>query len=278
MSLLRDRMSGDLERAGLAQSTRREYIESIRKLAKFHWRSPDQLEADDLRAWVDHLYQQKIGPDRIRVHFAAMAFLYRKTLGRPELVSFLSWPRSPQRLPVVLSQEEVGRLLRAIRKPRYRIFFSLIYDTGMRIREASLLETKDIDRARGVIQIRQGKGGKERQVRLSDSLYEQLRTHWKESQPAAPYLFTGKTGKPIDFAGARKALELAAKDAGITKRVTPHTLRHCFATHLLEAGTDLRVLQVLLGHASIRTTQLYLRVSKRLITQVPSPLERLSRP
>ena len=278
MSLLRNRMSRDMERAGLAPRTGQEYIESIRKLAEFHNRSPGQLEADDVRAWVDHLHQQPIGPDRIRLHFAAMVFLYRKTLSRPDLVSFLSWPRSPRRLPVVLSQEEVGRLLGAIRKPRYRTFFSLIYDTGMRIREASLLETGDIDRARGVIQIRHGKGGKERQVRLSDTLYAQLRTHWKESQPAAPYLFTGKTGKPIDFAGARKALELAAKEVGITKRVTPHTLRHCFATHLLEAGTDLRVLQSLLGHASLRTTQIYLQVSTRLITQVPSPLERLPPP
>lgn len=286
MSLLRDRMSRDMERAGLAQLTRKEYIAAIRHMTEFLGRPPEELGADDIRAWDDEMYRRGLGVSWVRVHVAALVFLYRKTLPRPELVSFLAFPRRPRGLPVVLSAEEAGRVLAALREPRYRVFFSLIYDTGMRISEAAHLKAGDIDRARGVIKVC-GKGGKERQVKLGDRLYQLLRAYWtevraKDAKTAPPsrdsLLFVSGAGTPLGFDSARKALALAAKAAGISKPVTPHTLRHSFATAQLEAGTDLRTVQTLLGHGSLGTTQVYLRVSTRLILKAPSPLDALPPP
>ena len=269
MGLLRDRMARDLEARGLAPRTIVEYLASIRGLAKFHMKSPDLLTADEVRDWLDHLREKGTGPDGMRLHCAALVSLYRRTLGRLEMVSFLAWPRSPRRIPVVLSRGEVDRLLGAFEKPLYRAFYALIYATGLRIREASLVEVGDIQWARRIIHVRHGKGGHERQVPLEPELYRQLRAYWAEVRPEKPLLFAGKAGKPLDLDAARRALTAAAKAAGITKRVTPHALRHTFATHLLDAGVDLRTIQTVLGHGSLRTTQIYLTVSTRLIAGVP---------
>jgi site-specific recombinase XerD len=211
----------------------------------------------------------------MRQHFAALKFLYVKTLGRPEITSFLSWPRDAPRLPVVLSVSDVERLLGSLREPKYRVFFSLIYATGLRLREASQLETRDIDAARGVIRVRHGKGRRERLVTLGSRLLHTLRVYWKFVRPPAPWLFASSRGTHVNAEVARSALKRAATDAGFEKPVTPHTLRHCFATHLLEQGTDLRVIQVLLGHRSIRTTAGYAHVSVDVISKVASPLDRL---
>jgi integrase/recombinase XerD len=286
MSLLRDRMSRDMERAGLAPLTRKEYIAAIRHMTEFLGRPLEDLGADDIRAWDDEMHRRGQGASWMRVHMAALLFLYRKTLPRPEMVSFLAFPRRRRRLPVVLSAEEAGRVLAALREPRYRAFFSLIYDTGLRISEAVQLRAGDIDRARGVIRVR-GKGGKERQVKLGDRLYALLRAYWAEVRANDTHgglpsgdslLFVSKTGAPLCFDPARQALALAAKAAGISKAVTPHTLRHSFATAQLEAGTDLRTVQTQLGHGSLGSTQVYLRVSTRLIRQAPSPLDALPPP
>lgn len=277
MGELRDRMMQDLELAGFQQKTRLIYLNAIRDFAVFQRRSPAELGADDARAWVAHLTKRGgVGPQRIRQHMAALKFLYTKTLYRPEVVSFLSWPADPQRLPTVLSATEVERLLAALDSARFRVFFTVVYATGLRVSEACRLETRDIDAARKVIHVRYGKGGKDRLVMLSARLYAILRAYWAHERPPAPWLFASRTrGRHLNPDVARKALKLAAARAGLEKKITPHVLRHCFATHLLEGGTDLRVIQVLLGHDSIRTTTRYVRVSTALISSTPSPLERL---
>lgn len=285
MSLLRDRMMRDMERAGLAPRTRYMYILAIQLLARFHGRSPGLLRADEIKAWDDDLLRRGLSPSTRHVYLAAVAFLYRRTLARPEVVAFIVLPRRRRTFPTVLSTEEVRRLLAAFRAPRYRAFFSLIYDTGLRVSEAAHLKAGDLDGDRGVIRVREGKGGKDRQVKLGKRLHELLRAYWREERMKGPhpeplskesFLFASSTGGPISIMGSRYALSLALKEAGITKRVTPHTLRHCFATAQMEAGTELPVVQAQLGHASIRSTQIYLHVSTRLILQAPSPLDALA--
>lgn len=276
MQSVRDRMMQDLALAGYAECTRQSYLSSVGELAKFHWRAPQELGQEDVRAWVDHLSRATgLSTSRLKQHFAALRFFYGKTLGKPEMVSFLSFRSEPQPLPEVLSVEEVGRLLRGLHAARYRVFFTTVYATGLRLSEACQLETRDIDAKRGVIVVRHGKGNKERLVGLSPRLYGILRAYWKQERPAAPWLFPSRKGGPLCADTARMALKRAAVEAGIDGHVTPHMLRHSFATHLLDGGTDLRVIQVLLGHASIESTVRYARVSTALIAKTESPLERL---
>ena len=276
MSRLRQMMMHDLEHARLAKDTQERYVGTIERLAAFHRRSPDALNQDDLRAFVDHLEKSGIGPSRLSQHFGALRFLYCKTLALPEIVSFITRPRRPKRIPTVISAEEVERILKAFEKPKYRVLFATIYATGIRIQEACKLETRDIDAKRGVIHIRAGKGNKDREVMLSPRLLVLLRAYWKQERPTAPYLFTGCTGRPVCARVARKALRRATASAGVhDRKVTPHVLRHSFATHLLEAGTDLRIIQVLLGHESIDSTTRYVSVSKTVLAGTKSPLDRL---
>lgn len=287
MSLLRDRMIRDLKRAGRAQHTIKQYTIAVRLLAKFHRKSPDLLTPDDIRAWEEELLRRDLSPSTRGVYLAAAAFLYRRTLGRPEMISFISNPRGRRKLPLALSPEEVRRVLAALREMRYRVFYSLIFDTGLRISEAANLKAGDVDRERKVIHVRDGKGGKDRQVKLGDRLLSMLRDYWREIRMKDPhpeplsrdsFLFGSRIGGRISINGAREALGMAVRDAGISKPVTPHTLRHSFATTQLEAGTDLSVIQAQLGHKDIGSTQVYLHVSTHLIRQAPSPLDLLDNP
>jgi site-specific recombinase XerD len=214
---------------------------------------------------------------RLRQHFAALRFLCGKTLARPEVTAFLSWPKGREKLPVVLTEEQVYRLLGAFETPRMRAFFTTVYAAGLRVREAARLETRDIDAERGVIHVRHGKGGRARLVMLSPRLLVTLRAYWKHERPPAPWLFAGKTGNHISPEVARLACKKAAAKAKLNEQVTPHALRHSFATHLLEAGTELRIIQVLLGHDSIRSTTRYARVSAGMVAKTRSPLERLKK-
>lgn len=275
MQSVRDRMMQDLELGGYAECTRQGYVSSVGELAKFHWRAPHELSQDEVRAWVEHLTKSTgLSRSRLKQHFAALRFFYGKTLGKPELVSFLSFRADPAPLPEVLSADEVHRLLQGLHSPKYRVFFTTVYATGMRMSEAGRLRTDDIDAARGVIVVL-GKGNKKRLVGLSARLYAILRAYWKQERPAAPWLFPSRKGGPLYANTARVALKRAAVEAGIDGHVTPHVLRHSFATHLLDAGTDLRVIQVLLGHASIQSTVRYARVSTALIAKTESPFDRL---
>jgi len=275
MGALRDKMMQDLKLAGYADSTKRIYIRSIVDLARFFKRSPEMLNRNDLRRWVDHLSERgDIRSQRLRQHFSALKFLYGKTLGLPERVSFISWPKNPVTLPTVLSPGEVQALLDKLRLPKYAVFFMTVYALGARLGEASRLKTTDIDAARGVVHLF-GKGNKERVVGISPRWLRILRAYWKQERPPMPWLFPSNSGGPLNPDTARKALQRAAEEAGLNKRITPHVLRHSFATHLLEGGTDVRVIQVLLGHASLTTTMRYAKVSTALIQKTTSPLERL---
>jgi site-specific recombinase XerD len=270
-------MIHDLGLAGLAETTRRSYLASIEGFAKFHARSPAEMGHDEVRAWIRELEASGISGSRLNQHFAALKFLYRKTLARPQVVAFLSTPKRPKRLPTVLSAEEVARLLAAVDHPKYRLLLTTMYATGLRIKEACTLETRDIDAARGVIKVRHGKGNKERLASLSPRLLTMLREYWRRERPPGPYLFQGRFGRPVMPETARKALRGAAVRVGLGHRgVTPHVLRHSYATHLLDGGTDVRIIQVLLGHESIKSTSRYVQVSTATLVKVQSPLDRLS--
>jgi integrase/recombinase XerD len=277
MTQLQEQMAADLDLAGYAPRTRRAYLDSIRLFTNYHHVASARLGQREVRQWVNHLRSRTPGvsPQRLRQHFAALRFLFGKTLGRPDVTAFLSWPREPDSLPTVLSPKQVERLLGAFTTPRMRAFFMTLYATGLRMGEACQLQTHDIDAARGVIHVRHGKGGRERLVMLSPRLLTTLRDYWKHERPPPPWLFAGRTGNPMAQDVARSAFRRAALSACLGRHVTPHVLRHSFATHLLEAGTDLRVIQVLLGHDSIRSTTRYVRVSMSLIAGTTSPFERL---
>jgi site-specific recombinase XerD len=233
------------------------------------------LSREELRGWVEHLLKEPIGPNRQVQHFAALRFFFGKTLGRPEMTSFLSYPRVGRRLPVVLSGDEVLRLLHAVETPKYRVLFATMYAAGLRVSEACHLRVDDIDAARGVLHVRHGKGDKERVTILSPTLLALLRKHWRRERPPLPYLFVGRTGKPMRRDFVSEVIQRAAATAGITKRVTPHVLRHTFATRVHEGGGRIEVIQELLGHASIETTRRYTHVSAATIAKTPSPLDQL---
>jgi integrase/recombinase XerD len=274
-----EQLGQDLALAKYAKSTRNEYVRTAEHLSRRFDRPLEELTREDLRTYVEELAARGKSASWVVVRLAALAFLYRKTLGRPDLVSFLSYPRRHRPLPTVLSLDEVGALLNALRSPVYQAIAMVLYGAGLRITEALALEVSDIDGARGVIRVRHGKGDKAREAKLSQSLYLWLQQYWLRQRPARPYLFASrKTKKPPRAATIRAALALAAKQAWIKKPVTPHVLRHSFATHLLEQGTDVRVVQALLGHASIQSTARYARVTEKLVRQTPSPLDLLPQP
>jgi integrase/recombinase XerD len=266
----------DLALASYAKSTQSAYLKTVEHLANRFGRPLANLTRDELRQYVEEVTARGKSASWMTCQIAALSFLYRKTLGQPERVSFLSYPRSKRPLPTVLSLDEVGALLGAIRVARYQAIAMVLYGAGLRISEALALEVTDIDGARGVIRVRHGKGDKAREAKLSPVLYAWLRQYWARERPPQPYLFASrKTGKPPIPESVGKALADAAKKAWIAKRVTPHVLRHSFATHLLEHGTDVRVVGALLGHASLRSTAHYARVTEKLVRQTPSPLDLL---
>jgi integrase/recombinase XerD len=279
MDKILEQMEQDLALARYAKDTQKRYLNAARELAERSGGPIERVTREEVRAYVEALANRGLSASWQRYRLGALKFLYCKTVGRPEMVSFISWPRDCPPLPTVLSMEEVGALLRAIRDPRYQAIVMVMYGAGLRITEALMLEVGDIDGARGVIRVRHGKGDKAREAKLSPSLYEWLRKYWADERPPRPYLFASeKTGKPPWPASVRQALRGAARDAWIKKRVTPHVLRHSFATHLLEHGTDVRVVGALLGHASIKSTARYARVTEKLVRETPSPLDLLPQP
>jgi site-specific recombinase XerD len=270
------RMGQDLALAKYAKSTQKKYLGTAEHLSSRFGRPVAELTRDQLRSYMEEVVGRGKSTSWVGTQVGALSFLYRKTLGRPDLVSFLSYPKKHSPLPTVLSLDEVGALIRAIRRPRYQAIAMVMYGAGLRITEALALKVTDIDGARGVIRVRHGKGDKAREAKLSPTLYQWLRQYWARERPPAPYLFASRrTAKPPRTETVRRAITLAAKQAWIKKRVTPHVLRHSFATHLLEEGTDVRVVGALLGHASIQSTARYARVTEKLIRETPSPLDLL---
>ena len=276
VSPLRQRMIDDMTARRFKEKVQKDYVRHVRRFAVFLGRSPDTATSEDLRRFQLHLAQQQIGAPTINAAIAALRFFFTVTLERPDLVRLLRTVSEPRKAPVVLSQEEVARLLEAAPGLKYKAALSVAYGAGLRVSEVANLKVSDIDRERMTLRVEQGKGQRDRTVMLSPRLLELLREWWRAARPPV-WLFPGQN--PINPVTARQINRAvtAAKDlAGISKRVSPHTLRHSFATHLLEQGADIRVIQVLLGHAKLETTALYTRVAVSTIRDVESPLDRLS--
>ena len=272
MGIFRDRMEQDLQLAQYRPSTQESYLRCAHNFVAFHMRPPDQLGEEHIRQFLLTLVDK---PATQKTHMAAIKFLYCKTLGRPEEVVRIPWPRIRQQLPDIISQREAFDLLDAIALIHHRAILMAAYGAGLRVTEACSLHVRDIDGQRRVIHLRHGKGDRDRYVNLPHRLQLCLREYWKAIRPRGDYLFPGRDpDKPIGSGSVRQALNRATTKLGIKKRVTPHSLRHAFATHLLEGCTDIRVIQALLGHRSIRTTARYTRVSSDLIGSVQSPLDK----
>lgn len=273
-----EQMKQDLTLGRYSKKTKSAYLWAIKDLPPRFDQPVDKLTRDDLRTYVDAIVSAGNSPAWVRMKLAALKFLYKTTLGRPDLVSFVKLPKKYSKLPCILSLEEVDALLREIYDLRYQAIAMVMYGAGLRISEANPLKVTEIDGPRGVILVHHGKGNKAREAKLSKGLYQWLRQYWARERPPLPYLFASKkTQKPPTQQTIRKAIADAAKRAGLKKHVTPHVLRHSFATHLLEEGTDIRVVGVLLGHASIQSTARYARVTEKLVRNAPSPLDLLPR-
>ncbi len=274
MGFLRDKMKADLELRGYTEGTQDHYLRQAWRFAGHFMLSPTEMGEDEVRRYLLHLLRvQAVSPHVHKMAVAALKFLYTVTLERPDVSAKVPWPRMPSTVPEILSGTEVVKLLEAVREVKYRAAIMTAYGTGLRISEVCRLEVSHIDSRRMLILVRQGKRRCDRYVMLPDRLLECLRAYWRAMRPVAPHLFPGRQGGSMSPDSVRKALHAAARSAGLQKRVTPHVLRHSFATHLLEAGTDIRVVQVLLGHKSIRTTAQYTQVSRRHLARVRSPLD-----
>jgi integrase/recombinase XerD len=280
MGRIRDRMEADLELKGFARTTRKEYLLRARHFVAHFRRSPEELGEEDVRQFLLHLVNERgVRPTTHRMYVAALKFLFGVTLRRPEVVAAIPWPKIPRTLPDILCRDEVQRLLDAVRSPKHRALLMTAYGAGLRISEACSLEVGDIDSKRMFIHVREGKGAKDRYVMLSPKLLDALRVHWRHGRPRGRYLFPGGfPGAPISASAVHHVLKKAVTAAGLTKRVTFHSLRHGFATHLLEAGADIRTIQRLLGHSSIQTTARYTFVSEKQIARTRSPLDALDTP
>ncbi len=273
MGKFHDRMQQDLQLVQYRPSTQENYLRCARRFVAYYMRPPTQLGREEIRKFLLTLVDR---PSTQKTHLAAIKFLYTTTLRRPEEVVDIPWPRIRQKLPDIFSAQEVADLLEAIGAPMHRVILMATYGAGLRINEACALCVDDIDSSRGLIHVRNGKRGRDRYVGLSPRLLLCLREYWRLAQPQGPYIFVGRRPeRHVDPSTVRKALKRAARKVGLHKRATPHQLRHAFATHLLEDGTDIRVIQVLLGHGSIRSTARYTQVSARHVASVESPLDKL---
>jgi site-specific recombinase XerD len=281
-SPLRQRMAGDMTIRGFTPSTQRGYIRAVGDFTAFFGRSPDSAGAEDLRRYQLHMRSNGASATTMNAAVSALRFLFGVTLGRGDAQAGMTTVREPRRLPVVLSPEEVARLLDAAPGLKYRAALSVAYGAGLRASEVVSLKLTDIDSSRMVIRVEQGKGRKDRYAMLSQQLLDLLRAWWlaaRERGVMLPsgWLFPGQNPvNPLTTRQLRRAFDGARAAAGIDKRVCLHTLRHCFATHLLEQKVDIRVIQVLLGHKKLDTTARYSQVASTTLRAVKSPLEHLS--
>ena len=276
ISPLRQRMIEDMMVRNFVEKTRNDYIRQVRTFTAFLGRSPDAATAEDLRRFQLHQTRTGVRPPSINGSVAALRFFFTVTIDRPEMARHLTFVREPRKMPAVLSPEEVARLLEAAPGPKYKAALSAAYAAGLRVSEVVALKVSDIDSERLLLRIEQGKGRKDRFAMLSPQLLELLRDWYRIARPAV-WLFPGRDPMlPLTTRQFARTVHAAANMARIKKRVTPHTLRHSFATHLLEQKTDVRLIQVLLGHAKLDTTMLYTQVATNVIRAVMSPLDRLT--
>jgi integrase/recombinase XerD len=276
LSPLRRRMIEDMTIRNLSPAMQRSYIHAVASFSDYFGRSPDKLTLDDVRAYQVHLASKGVAWGSLNQVFCALRFFYGVTLDQAIIPERIPYAREPRKLPTVLSGEEVVRFLEAVSSLKSRVALTTAYAAGLRVSEVAALKVADIESDRMVMRIENGKGGKQRYVMLSAPLLGVLRSYWRLTRPSL-YLFPGRTpDKPIEPTVLHAACRSAAAAAGIDKRVSVHVLRHSFATHLLESGTDIRVIQVLLGHEQLSTTARYTHVSTGLIAGTASPLDRLS--
>jgi len=282
MTKLRKRLLEELQRRNYSAATVRGYILAVKQFAEYFDKSPDQLGAEHLRRFQLYLLQEKkLAPGTVEARMSALRFFFKKTLKRRDIrFDDLPFPKKPGRLPTVLSPEEVTRLIEASTNLMHRTMLMVLYGTLMRRTEVSLLKVSDIDSQRMVVHIRQGKGSRDRDVPLSPKLLEALREYWRWKKPKV-YLFPSTAGQrgvdaPISDKMVWWAVRKAARRAGLSKRIGPHSFRHSFATELLETGTDLRAIQLLLGHARLEDTTVYLHLSRRHLTTAVNPLDQLT--
>ena len=278
MTPLRQRLIDDLRVRNYAPGTIEAYVAGVAKLARHFGRSPDQLTSDDLRAFQVHLVDAQVSWSQFNQVTCGLRFFYAVTLGRPGVVPFLPFGKRPRRLPPVLSPGEVAALLDAARPGRDKALLQTAYACGVRIGELLRLQVTDIDSARMVVVVRHGKGAKDRLVPLSPRLLGELRAYWSWARPR-PWLFPGgAAGRPLHPGTVQRMFRRVRRRAGLAKPATVHTLRHSFATHLLEAGVDLFTLKALMGHRSLATTALYLHVSRHHLERTPSLLDLIALP
>jgi integrase/recombinase XerD len=279
---LRQRVLDELQRRNYSPATTRGYILAIQQFADYYHRSPEQLGGTEIRRFQLHLLREKkLAPGTVEGRMSALRFLYKKTLKRRDIAyDDLIFPKTPQKLPVVLSPEEVTRLIEAAPNLLHRTILMVLYGTGIRRTEASLLKVSDINSERMVIHVHQGKGSRDRDVPMTPKLLDILREYWRWKRPKV-YLFPSTSGHrgvehPISDKTVWYAVTEAGKRAGIQKRIGPHTLRHSFATNLMEAGTDLRTIQLLMGHAHLEDTTVYLHLSQRHLHAAINPLDQIT--
>jgi site-specific recombinase XerD len=275
MGKLHDRMKGDLLLKAYSPHTQSAYLRCARHFASHYLRSPEEMGEQEIRGFLLHLVRdRKASPATLGMYVNALKFLYNITLKRPEAIKEIPHPKRPKTLPVILSPQEVLRIFAAIRSVKHKAIMATAYAAGLRISEVCGLRIADIDSQRRRIHIRSGKGKKDRYVILGESLLALFRQYYQKVRPKGEYLFPGqKPQRHITPTAVRQVLRKVIRETALSKKVTMHTLRHCFATHLLEAGTDIRILQVLLGHSSIRTTLRYTHITDRLLQKLVSPLD-----
>ena len=283
MTHLRKAMLEELQRRNLSAITTRIYLHSVEEFAQYFKTPPDRLGLEHIRQYQAHLFtDRKLEAVSVAQQLSALRFFFLKILKRPWQADDMPVPKRPIRLPEVLSRKEVERLIQSAASPLHRIWLLVLYATGIRREELVQLKVSDIDSERMLIRIRQGKGKKDRNVMLSPRLLQELRNYWRAANPKPEiYLFPSKGTHPngdvpITSKSVWDAVQQAGVRAGLDKSVHPHTLRHCFATHLLESGADLRTIQLLLGHADLRTTSRYLHLSERHLKATRSPLDSLT--
>ena len=281
MTRLRKMMVEELHRRNYSQHSTRYYIRTVEDFARHFNCPPDRLGLRHIREYQAELFQKrKLSPGSVANRLAALRFFYIKTLKKAWSIAETPYPKKNHRLPAILSQEEVARLIDAAGTPFHRTLLMTLYATGLRCAELTHFKICDVDSKRMVIHVQGGKGRKDRDVMLSPKLLDEPRKHWHRlPRKTGDWLFPGNrwhtADHPIDTKTPRHACQGATKRAGLNHAIHPHTLRHCFATHLLEAGADLRTIQILLGHQSLKETTIYLHLSKRHLRATPSPLDSL---